>query len=199
MKNKVIFATIIAVAVLIALLISAVDRCAGLEHKLDIYKSDVTILSNKNQLYKTSDSLNAIHLRELKLSIDEYEACRADDAKLIRQLKADLAENISKVKLSRVDTVFTQVVDTVIKGDSVKVFNYKDPWLIIDGVIRKDSTQIDIDCRDELVIVESKIRKKLCGLKLPGWLFGYKGKEIDIVSRNPHTSVIDAEWVNIIE
>ena len=70
-------------------------------------------------------------------------------------------------------------------------------WTDLHGFISNDTLQVKIINREELILVESLQRKKFLGIKLPGWLFGYKREILDVVSRNPNTTIQDIEYVKL--
>ena len=73
--------------------------------------------------YKVADSLNAIHISNIELSLKQYKQLRADDAKLIKQIKADKLtavvnpETIIKYKIK------AQLKDSTVYRDTVKAIN----------------------------------------------------------------------------
>lgn len=156
-----------------------------------------TLLSDIEQ-YKIADSLNVVRIGELSLSLDEYKKYRAEDAALIKKLKADKLAAISNVKIeTKIEKVPVAIHDTVYKQISLRAFDYKSKWTDINGIIMPDSVLLNIANREELIITESFQKKKLWFIKLPAWLFGYKSKKIDIISKNPNTEVTGAEFIII--
>ena len=50
---------------------------------------------------------------------------------------------------------------------------------------------------ESLKTIESKKKKKFLFFKLPIWLFGYKSKQLDIVSLNPNTTIEYIEYISV--
>lgn len=160
-------------------------------------KNNIEVLLDSVATYRISDSLNAIHLGELQFELSEYKKYREEDAKLIKKLKADKPQTIIKTETRTEYKIITQIKDSIIYKDTIKAIDYSSKWTDLHGFISNDSIHINISNREELLLVEAIQRKKFIGIKLPVWLFGYKRKTLDIVSKNPNTTIKDIEYVNI--
>lgn len=147
--------------------------------------------------YRVSDSINAFQIGELQLKLSEYKKYREEDAKLIKKLKADKPQTIVKTETKTEYKIITQIRDSVVYKDTLKAINYSSKWTDLHGFISDDSIQINIANREELMLVEALQRKKFIGIKLPVWLFGYKRKTVDVVSKNPNTTIKSVEYINI--
>ena len=161
------------------------------------YRQNVTVLMDSVAHYQVNDSLNASQIGELQLKLSEYKKYRQEDTELIKKLRADKPQTIVKTKTETKYKIKTELRDSVIYKDTLKAINYSSYWTDLHGFISKDTIQINIVNREELVLVESLQRKKFLGIKLPGWLFGYKQKTLDVVSKNPNTTITDIEYVNL--
>ena len=161
------------------------------------YRQNVTVLMDSVAHYQVNDSLNASQIGELQLKLSEYKKYRQEDIELIKKLRADKPQTIVKTKTETKYKIKTELRDSVIYKDTLKAINYSSYWTDLHGFISKDTIQINIANREELVLVESLQRKKFLGIKLPGWLFGYKQKTLDVVSKNPNTTITDIEYVNL--
>lgn len=161
------------------------------------YRQNVTVLMDSVAHYQVNDSLNASQIGELQLKLSEYKKYRQEDIELIKKLRADKLQTIVKTKTETKYKIKTELRDSVIYKDTIKAINYSSYWTDLYGFISRDTIQINIANREELVLVESFQRKKFLGIKLPGWLFGYKQKTLDVVSKNPNTTITDIEYVNL--
>lgn len=182
---------VISLIAFMALIINNVK----LRKESQIAQNNVAALMDSANKYKVADSLHAISIKELRLSLDDYKQYRADDVVLIKQLKADKPLNIAKT-ITQTHTEIITRFDTVYV-DSAKHFSYADKWTRVDGLVYKDSVKLDIKNNEELLIVESIQRKKFWFIKLPIKLFGYKHKQIDIISKNKNTQIMSAEFISI--
>lgn len=147
--------------------------------------------------YRVNDSLQALQAGELQLKLSEYKKYRHDDYELIKKLKADKTQTITKTVTKTEYQIISQLKDSIVYKDTLKAINYLSYWTDLHGFICNDTIQIKITNREELILTESFQRKKFIGIKLPKWLFGYKKKTIDVVSKNPNTTISHVEYVKI--
>ena len=158
---------------------------------------------NENLWYKAIDSLNAVKVSELQLSLNEYKKYREQDLNLIRQLKINKSE-LQKVITSNIETINymsirlkdTIRLDTIINiADTIKCFTYNSKWTDLQGIINKDSVSIQIKNRESLKVIESVKYKRFLGFL---WrTHKIKSRKIDIVSENPNTSIINVEAISL--
>lgn len=158
---------------------------------------------NENLWYKAIDSLNAVKVSELQLSLNEYKKYREQDLNLIRQLKINKSE-LQKVITSNTETINymsirlkdTIRLDTIINTtDTIKCFTYNSKWTDLQGIINKDSISIQIKNRESLKVIESVKYKRFLGFL---WrTHKIKSRKIDIVSENPNTSIINVEAISL--
>lgn len=158
---------------------------------------------NENLWYKAIDSLNAVKVSELQLSLNEYKKYREQDLNLIKQLKINKSE-LQKVITSNTETINymsirlkdTIRLDTIINiADTIKYFTYNSKWTDLQGIINKDSVSIQIKNRESLKVIESVKYKRFLGFL---WrTHKIKSRKIDIVSENPNTSIINVEAISL--
>ena len=157
------------------------------------YEKNVSVLIDSVNHYKVSDSLNASQVLALEIKLSEYKKFKRDDAELIKKLKADKPETIIKTVTNTEYEIKTEIEYV----DTIKSFAYKSKWIDVFGKLCADSVNLKIKNREELLLVESIQRKKFIGIKLPVWLFGYKAKSLDVVSKNPNTDITSIEYTKI--
>lgn len=163
------------------------------------------VLLSENKQFKIRDSISVVRSKQLEFKISELERYRVKDLELIEDLKISKSslegivsantETIKKLSLAlrdsiRIDTVTNQI-------DTLKCFNYRSMWTDVDGCINTDSIDLQISNRESLKIVQSLEKKKFWFIKLPIWLFGYKTKQVDVVSENPATSITNVEFITV--
>ena len=67
----------------------------------------------------------------------------------------------------------------------------------VTGYFTKDSANLNIQSKDELLITKSIERKRFLGIKLsPKW-FGYRNLQLNIVSKNPNCTISNIEYVEL--
>lgn len=167
----------------------------NLKNKIDILEKNQSTLLDSVQHYVVQDSLNVSKVTALTLSLKEYKKYRAEDQALIKKLKADKPVGTVTTNTETITHIKTEIKDSIIYLDTLKVINYHSKWTDVKGYIKADSAVLTIKNREELLIHESVRRKKFLFFKLPVKLFGYKSQEIDVVSRNPNTRIEHIEWV----
>ena len=162
-----------------------------------VLNNNLEVLYDSVAHYKVADSLNAAKVAELQFSEKELLRLYNEDKVLIEQLtkKAKL-QTVEKIETVMHDTITLKLRDTIIV-DSAKYFKYNSKWIDIEGYIMQDSLSMSIANREALLITESLEKKKFWFMRLPIWLFGYKNKRLDVVSRNPNTQIQSVEYVNV--
>lgn len=176
-------------------------RIEQLTGERDKYRNNTTALLIDVETYRVRDSLSAARVQSLELTVSEFERFRADDAKLIRELKAknrDLAA-VNKTQSQTIIDLLAIPRDTVIIRDSVQVpaisVHCGDAWFDFDGLLTADEFTGTLANRDSLVVAESVQYKRFLGFL---WKTNkVKNRRVDVVSKNPHTSIMGVEHVVI--
>ncbi len=210
MKKIIIKIVIIAVAV-IALVFafskihSLKEENARLKSNQDILLTEKEFVMSENQKYKISDSLNAVRVSELELTLKEYKRYRSEDLKLIEQLKAGKSD-LQKIITSQYETISTlsaklqdsiRIDTTTNRVDTLKCFDYKSKWTDVKGYVdlRRDTVKLQINNRESLKVVETVTYKRFLGFL---WKTNKaKSKQVDIVSENPNTEIMNCEYIYI--
>nr|DAL70975.1 MAG TPA: hypothetical protein [Caudoviricetes sp.] len=191
MKTKI--PHIIAIIILAACYISF----SHLKSENKRLKANQETLLDSVKSFKVSDSLKAITVGNLELSLKLYKKYHADDAILIKQLKGQKPEVIIKPSVQTEYKVRTELKDSIIYKDTLKTILYKSKWNYISGFIDKDTINLNIINYDELLITESLQKKKFLFFRLPISIFGYKRKVLNVISKNPNTKIKSAEYITI--
>lgn len=195
----------IGVAVLLAAILLF---CAGQQRRIkqlaaerDKYRFNTETLLSDVETFRVRDSLNAARVQALELTKKEYERFRAEDAALIRELKArnrDLAA-VNKTQTQTIIELRDTPRDTVIIRDSVKIpamlLHCGDEWYDFDGLLSNNEFTGILVNRDSLLVAETvKYRRFL------GFLWKTKrieNRELECLSKNPHTQIVGMEHVVI--
>lgn len=175
-----------------------------LTEERDRYRSNTEILLQDVKTYQTKDSLNAIKVGNLELSLAEYKKYRADDLALIKTLQAknlDL-ERVTTTQMETINELRATVRDSVVylPGDTVttvlRCVDIVEPWFELHGCATPDGqfTGAHIN-RDSLLIAETVQYKRWLGFL---WKTKkIKNRQIDVVSKNPATKILGVEFVTI--
>lgn len=149
--------------------------------------------------YKTRDSLNAAKVGALELTIQEYERFRAADAKLIKTLQTK-NRDLTAITESQIQTIMELSAvprDTVIIRDSVAMpavaVHTGDAWYDFSGLLTKDEFTGTLAVRDSLLLIESVQYKRCLFFKTKK----IKNRKLDVVSKNPHTKIVNCEHIVI--
>ena len=167
----------------------------------DRYRNNTEALLEDVTKYKVNDSLNAAKVGILELTLKEFKKYRKEDNELIKELQTknrELSQYIGTGTTTEVHIV-TEVHDTTFLKDSVyipmKCFDYRDKWVAMNGCFIGKEFTGDILVKDSLVIVETIKRKRFLGFL---WKTKkIKNRQLDIVSKNPYTSIDDISVVRI--
>lgn len=176
-----------------------------LKSNQDILLSEKESIMAESQKYKVADSLNAIKVSELQLTLKEYKKYRAQDLQLIEQLnikKSNLqkvintqSETISTLSINIRDSIIADIATSQI--DTLKCFKYKSKWVDVSGCLdlRHDTVDIQINNRESLKVVETVIHRRFLGFL---WKTKrIKSRHVDIVSENPNTKITNCEYISV--
>lgn len=179
------------------------SRLRKVKAERNAYRNNTETLLSDAERYRTRDSLNAISVRSLELKLSEFERFRAEDAALIRTLRAD-RQRLEQVTTAQLQTIYDlqgRVRDSIVYRDdlitdTLRCIDIAGQWFDLHGCAdRSGAFSGTFVNRDSLVYVEYVVPKRFLG-------FLWKTKRIkerrqEIVSRNPHTEVLSAEFVTI--
>lgn len=201
MKKYLIIAILIITAAVIASLVWAGRRINYLNAERERYKSDTEVLLSDIERYKFRDSLSAARTRSLELTIKEYKQFRVKDAALIRELQQrnrDLAATNQTQSQTIIDLKAVPR-DTVIIRDSIQLpaiaVHCGDAWYDFEGLLTEREFTGSLVNRDSLIIAESVRYKRFLGFL---WKTKeVKDRQVDVVSKNPHTNILGVEYITI--
>ena len=201
MKKILIYTAIIGI--IAAVLWGQHARIKSLTAERDKYRSNTEALLQDMERYQTKDSLNAIKVGNLELSLAEYKKYRAGDLALIKTLQTknrDL-QKVTTAQMETINELRANVRDSIVylPGDTVttvlRCIEYSDKWVDFDGCIINNTFSGKIITRDSLLITESVQYKRWLGFL---WKTKrIKNREFDIVSKNPHTKITGFEVITI--
>jgi len=192
----------IAAMFVVILLLCTAQRAKirQLSGERDKYRNNTETLLTDVETYRVRDSLNAARVQSLELTVKEYERFRADDAALIRQLKGrnrDLAA-VNETQAQTIIDLRAVPKDTVILvRDSIVTpaiaLHCGDAWYSFDGILTEDEFSGTLTNRDSILVAESVQYKRFLGFL---WKTSkVKNRRVDVVSKNPHTKILDVEFV----
>lgn len=199
MKKKLLIAAAIFASCMLVTVVMQDRQIARLTDERDRYKENTETLLEQTEAYKVRDSLNAAKVGTLELTLKEYEKWRAEDAKLAEELRnknRDLTA-VSKEQAQTIIELRATPRDTVVVVDSVPVRARKvecgDDWYTFRGLITNDEFRGTMESRDEVLLTETVRYKKFLFWKTKK----VKDRELEAVSKNPHTKILTLEHVTI--
>lgn len=203
MKKYLIWAAIAMVVAAVATIWVQRTKIEKLTDERNRYRGNTETLLQDVETYKTKDSLNAAKVGVLELKLSEFEKYRASDAELIKtlQTKNRELERVTTTQMETINELRATVRDSVVylPGDTVttvvRCIEYSDKWVDFDGCIKNNTFSGKIITRDSLLITETVQYKRWLGFL---WKTKkIKNREIDVISRNPHTKIMGVEYIEI--
>lgn len=204
MKKYIIIAAIaLAVAAVVTIWVQR-SRINQLTGERDKYRTNTETLLQDVSRYQTKDSLNAAKVGVLELKLSEFERYRASDAELIKTLQTKNRE-LEAVTTAQMETI-TQLLGTVrdsivyLPGDTtttvLKCVDISDPWFSLNGCTTQDGTFTGTFINRDSILIAATVQYK----RFLGFLWKtnkVKNREIDIISKNPHTKIVGVEYIEI--
>lgn len=168
----------------------------------ELYISNSHVLLDSIKTYLTNDSLNVASIGKIELTLSEYKKYRSEDLKLIESLQVD------KKKLQSVTTAQTKTIhelrgsvrDSIVYRDnyivdSLKCVTIREKWFDMAGCFnRKNEFAGSFENRDSLAIVNHVKQKRFLGFL---WYYGKKENRLDVVSKNPNTTIQGVEYIEL--
>lgn len=188
--------------VIIAFLVLNHRTVNKLKAERDRYQHNSEVLMSDVTFYKTQDFLNCARVESLELTVKEFQRFRAEDAALIKSLQKK-NRDLSSVNKTQSETIIAlQSVPkdtTIIVKDSIVIPAVKihsgDAWYDFDGLLTKDEFTGTLRNRDSLVVAETVRYKRFLGFL---WKTKeVKDRQVDVVSKNPHTHIMGVEYITI--
>ena len=196
MKTKILLTVIAVFAVTIMFLSGRVNRLKSDKQDLKEY---IGLLTERGELYKTKDSLNAVSVKQYQIDIERYKQYNAEQYALIKSLRVDIKRLKSIISLSTTTSgsIETPIIYKVVPRDSIifdtiQCINYQDDWAMFMGCIEDGVFKADYTVLDSLVCVGHVVPRRFWFIK-----WGVKDVKMDVVSKNPNTVISDVEVLTI--
>lgn len=203
LRSKVWFGIVAAMVAILCFCLFQQRQIQRLRGERDRYWKNTETLIGDVETYRVRDSLSAARVQALEFSLTEFERFRTEDAALIRDLQArnrDLAA-VNKTQSRTIIELLAVPKDTIIIRDSIQVpavaVHCGDAWFDFDGLLTQDAFTGTLVNRDSLLIAETVKYRRFLGFL---WKTNkVVDRRVDVVSKNPHTSIIGVEHVVIEE
>lgn len=204
MKKYLIIAAIaLAVAAVVTIWVQR-TKIEKLTDERNRYRGNTETLLQDVETYKTKDSLNAAKVGVLELKLSEFEKYRASDAELIKtlQTKNRELEAVTTAQMETITKLRGTVRDSIVylSGDTttivLKCVDISDPWFSLKGCTTPDGEFTGTFVNRDSILVAATVQYK----RFLGFLWKtkkIKNREIDVISRNPHTKIMGVEYIEI--
>ncbi len=163
-----------------------------------------TALLDSVKHYRTESDRNAASVRVLELTKRELEENCTGLTEQVKDLGIKLrrAEAVAQTATRTALEFQSQVRDSIIYVvdstatrhylDSLKLLEWKDPWVSFHGELRGDNLTAKIESVDTLTTVLHRVPRKC-------FLFRWKKDEyrVEVVSSNPHTEIVYETYVKV--
>lgn len=163
-----------------------------------------TALLDSVRNYKTENGKNAASVRVLELTKSELEGSCTGLTEQVKDLGIKLrrAEAVAQTATKTALEFPAQMRDSIIYVvdstatrhylDSLKLLEWKDPWVSFHGELRGDELTAKIESVDTITTVLHRVPRKC-------WLSRWKKDEyrVEAVSNNPHTKIVYEQYVKV--
>lgn len=197
--------TIVLLAIAAACTISRQQEIINkIKEEREVYRMNTESLMKDVTSYKTSDSLNAAKVGALKLTLDEYKKYRPWNVSVVKTLKVKHRDLQSVTTASLVtsgqitglirDSTYVPPDCTVVK--TIRCIDVSDNWFSLKGCENeKGKFEGEYISKDSLIIVATVQYKRFLNFL---WKTNkVKNREVDIISKNPHTKITGFEYIEI--
>lgn len=196
----------IGLAVLLSgLVVLAVWQGASLKKaraERDRYHRNSDALLTEVERYKIQDSISVARAEGLELTLKEYKLFRAEDAELIKSLRTKVKnlQSVSKTTTVTEYVMSAPVHDTVVVfRDSLvvpaKVVHCGDAWYDFYGYVTDSTFDGKMSSRDSITVVEGVEYARFLGFL---WRTKrVKSRTIEVLNKNPHSTVENTEFITI--
>ena len=164
----------------------------------DRYKANQTALLTDVEYYKSESGKNAASVQKLTLTYSELKKSYDDVCKTAEDLKIKVKrlQSVSNTATQTKVEVKVPVHDTIIIHDGVidklSTFYWQDAWTNVEGLIRNDSVDLNIQSTDTLMQLVHRVPHKFLFFK-----WGCKAIRQAIVSKNQHTNIVFTDYIEL--
>ncbi len=190
----------IIVALLLALSI-AIGRCSALKDDRSRLSNNQRSLLEQVSFYRTKDSLNAASIERLTLTTNELKSYFPQLVETIKNLdiKVKRLQSVAQTATAASYPITTLVRDSIVyrrdtieKRISLKCIDFSNPYIRLSGCEEGGVFKGSISTVDTLVQVVHRVPRKFWFIK-----WGTKAIRQEVVSKNPYTSIVYSEYVEL--
>ena len=171
-------------------------------NEVDRLENNQEVLSSEVKLYRTRYDESAASVQSLRVRLDEMRQLHEEDVKRIRDLGIKLrrVESLTssmsatevEVQTVKRDTVVESEVLGIVVRDTLSLFSWSDAWVSVEGEIRGSDVRCSVRSVDTLRQIVYRIPRRFLGIP-----YGVKALRQEIISSNPHTRIVYAEYIEL--
>lgn len=193
MRKILVYANIVLV---ISVLVLSFSLNNAKEERKRLTNNQESLLSDI-QYYKTESGKNAASVQKLELTKSELEKHCIDLTQTVEDLgiKVKRLQSVANTITKTEVEIQTVVRDSIVYRDrpvNLKIINWKDPWISLDGVLDGKNFSAKIESMDTLSHVAHRVPKKFLFFR-----FGTKAVRLEVVNKNPHSQIIYTEYIEL--
>lgn len=189
---------------LYAVIITAMYLCIWRNQHCEIQRltQNQQALSTETLHYRTLLGEEVASAQALRLRCAEFERLRTADAKRIRSLGIKLRRMESMATTTSVssidirtpirDTIVVRIRDTLVLRDTIRLFRWADRWVTVEGLLTTDSVSCKVSSIDTLQQIVHRVPRRFLFFR-----WGTKALRQEIISTNPHTRIVYADYIKI--
>lgn len=178
---------------------------------LSLWSTNKALRSENNRLQGNNEALmedvatyldmadrSAASVQMLELEKGELERSYQD----VCQRAKDLGLQVKRLQAtSKTETQTKIEIQTVVKDsivyrngvlDSLKRIEWRDPWVLVEGALKKDSLDLNVTSVDTLYQFVHRVPHKFWFIK-----WGTKAIRQEITTSNPHSKIIYTEYIEL--
>jgi hypothetical protein len=174
-------------------------------YKATQYREEVDRLSSNQrslleqvEFYRTRDSLSAASVEALRLKSSELERYRSDLSAEVEALhiKVRRLQSVAQTATATAVEIREVVRDSLVyvagEVDTLRCVEFADPYVTFSGCEYGGQFTGSVELRDTLVQAVHRVPKRW-------WFFRWGTKAIrqEVVSKNPHTTIVYSEYVEL--
>jgi hypothetical protein len=186
-KFLLIYAVGATMLLILCVVIMRHSRC-----ELNRLSNNNEALTSEIKLYKSRLDESAASVVALQLQLKEYREQNARDARRIRDLGIRLrrVESVAKTATESRVAFSAPTRDTIVLCDTLTLFRWSDRWVNVEGAIRNGSAECRVESIDTLHQIIHRVPHKFLFVR-----YGTKAIRQEILSSNPHTKIVYAEYI----
>lgn len=191
-----------ALAICAAALFVCAKRCSSVQQERDRLSDNQRSLMSNIEFYEAQSGQTAVSVERLLLTQGELRKLNASLTGEVEKLNVKIGhlQSVSRQVAQTSVSIAAPVVDTVFVNsatgamDTLKSFRWRDDYVTVEGVISNDTATCSVTSVDTLMQVVHRVPRRF----LFFFKCGTKAIRQEITSKNPHTRIVYAEYVEVI-